>query len=120
MINNRYRDAFEEVYVILNYLDENDYKKIPKEKIEAIEKNRNKEYIFDIDWDISLKEQKLMNESRIILFNFFKDYFATPEQKEKILKKWKDEAIKEEKKKKELYNIDVFGKKKRKSKTRKK
>ena len=108
MMNIRYRDAFEEVYVVLNYLDENDYSKIPKRKIEVIEKNRNREHNFDIDLDISLKEQNLMAESKAILFNLFRDYYATSEKKEKILKIWKEESLKEDEKKRELYDVDVF------------
>ena len=49
-----------------------------------------------------------MAESKAILFNLFRDYYATSEQKEKILKIWKEEALKEDEKKRELYDVDVF------------
>ena len=44
MIPSRYRNAYKEVYIILSYLDEDDYNKIPLEVIDAIENNMNEEY----------------------------------------------------------------------------
>ena len=114
MVNAIYRNAFEEVYIILNYLKREEYSKIPKNVIETIEKNRNKDYIFKFDIDKELMNQNMLEETRAILFNLFKDYLCTPKQKEKFLQVNKEQIIKNEQAKREKYNIDVFAENKKK------
>ena len=80
-----YRNAFTEVDVIINYLNECDYNKIPKDIIDIIEENKNEDYEYYLDESIPFTEQKMMPETKAILFNFFRNYFSTKEQKEKIL-----------------------------------
>lgn len=46
--------------------------------------------------------------SKAILFNLFRDYLSTAEQKEKIIKMQAEERLKNEQKKQEQYNSDVF------------
>ncbi len=46
---SKYNEACSEVSVILNHLDEEEYSKIPSEVIEAIEKNKNKDHVFEFD-----------------------------------------------------------------------
>ena len=106
-MNNR-RNAYTEVYTILQDLDEEEYKKIPPEVIKAIEKNRNLEYNIELDEDLELKEQSLLPQTKAILFNLFRDYLATPEQKEKIIKMQNKERAKIELKKKQMYNSEIF------------
>lgn len=102
-----YRNAFAEVYEIINYLEDNDYNKIPEEILKVIEEERNKEYTYFIDESIPFVEQEMLPETKAILFNFFRDYFSTQEQKEKILNFQKNEREKlEEKKKIEYGEID--------------
>ena len=106
-MNNR-RNAYTEVYTILQDLDEEEYKKIPPEVIKAIKENRNLEYYFELDNDLELKEQTLLPQTKVILFNLFRDYLATPEQKEKIIKMQNEERAKIELKKKQMYNSVIF------------
>lgn len=109
----KYADALAEVAVILDYLEDNDYNKIPKEVIEIIEKYKNEDYIFEYDEDVELKNQELLTETKAILYNFFRDYWANPQQKEKI-KQWQHEdRIKAEIKKQEEYEYkELFPNKK--------
>lgn len=107
---DKYSNAYAEVYTILEYLDEEEKKKIPPQVLEAIEQSRNKEYIFDIEDDIELKDQILLPETRAILFNLFRDYLSEPWQKEKIIKMQREERERNEQKKKQMYNSDVFAK----------
>ena len=86
MIPSRYRNAYKEVYIILSYLDEDDYNKIPLEVIDAIENNMNEEYEYYMNEDIDLSNQQMLPETKAALFNLFRDYLSTPEQKEKIKK----------------------------------
>lgn len=106
---NSRRNAYKEVYIVLQDLNEEDYNKIPPEIIETIKENSNEEYEFVLNDELELKEQQLLPETKAILFNLFRDYLATPVQKEKILKMQSEERKKVEEKKKQNYtNVDIF------------
>lgn len=107
-MNNR-RNAYKEVYTVLQDLNEEEYNKIPLEVIETIKENSNEEYEFVLNDELELKEQLLLPETKAILFNLFRDYLATPVQKEKIIKMQTEERKKLEEKKKQNYdNVDIF------------
>lgn len=106
-MSNR-ENAYTEVYTILQELNEEEYSKIPPEILETIEENMNKEYEFMLDDELELKEQQMLPETKAILFNLFRDYLATTEQKEKIIKMQNEERQKNELKKQQNYNVDVF------------
>lgn len=109
---SKYTDAFTQVYVILNELDDEDYAKIPPEVVDAIRKNRNKEYEFEIDESVDLKDNNLLPEARALLFKIYRDYLASESQRQKILKMQNEERRKRELKKQQQYNSDVFANKK--------
>ena len=107
---DNYSNAYAEVYTILEYLDEEERKKIPQKVLDAIEQSRNPEYIFDLEDDIDLKEQILLPETRAILFNLFRDYLAESWQKEKIIEMQQEERQKNEELKKQKFDFDIFPK----------
>ena len=109
-MNNR-RNAYTEVYTILQDLDEEEYNKIPPEVIETLDANRNKEYEYFLDDGLELKDQPMLPETKAILFNLFRDYLATPEQKTKIIRMQNEARQKNELKKQQMYNTDVFANK---------
>lgn len=109
-MNNR-KNAYTEVYTILQELNEEEYDKIPPEVVEAIKVNRNIEYEYELDDELELKEQPMLPETKAILFNLFRDYLATPEQKVKIIKMQNEERQKSELKKQQRYSADVFANK---------
>ena len=82
-MNNR-KNAYTEVYTILQELNEEEYNKIPPEVIETIEANRDEDYEYELDDEVELKEQPMLPETKAILFNLFRDYLANPEQKTKL------------------------------------
>ena len=98
-----YHKAFAEVCVVLNYLNENDYNKIPKNIIDALEENRDTEYNFFIDESIPFYEQNLLEETKAILFNLYRDYLADSVMKEKIMQYQREEEYISEKIKQEKY-----------------
>ena len=106
---SKYTDAFTQVYVILNELDDEDYAKIPPEVVDAI--NRNKEYEFEIDESVDLKDNNLLPEARALLFKIYRDYLASESQRKKILKMQNEERRKRELKKQQQYNSDIFANK---------
>lgn len=104
---SKYANAFTEVYEILNYLNKEDYKKISLDFINTIKENRNQDYIYKVT-EKKLKNQEMLPETKALLFNIFRDYLSTPEQKQKIMK-WQLEDLKKlEEEKKKNYDIDVF------------
>ena len=84
-MNNSYAKAYTEVLEIISHFSEEEYKKIPKEKIEFYEKNKDRNYNFKINPYIDLGEQNISENASVILISLFRDYFATDKQKE-ILK----------------------------------
>lgn len=106
-------NAYTEVYTILQDLNTEEYNKIPPEIIKTIEENMNEEYEYELDEDLELKNQPMLPETKAILFNLFRDYLATPEQKEKIIKMQVEERRKNEQNKSEQYNSDLFASKKK-------
>lgn len=100
-----YAKACTEVLEILKYLPEEEYNKIPKEKIESFEKNKDKEYVFKYNPKIDYTKQNISEKTSAIIITLFRDYFATDRQKnilEQILAQ-NDREIEEEKKKKYAY-----------------
>lgn len=104
---NSYNNAYTEVCAILECLDEIEYAKIPSEIIEAMQSNRNKDYSYEVE-DVELRYQKMSPETKAILFNLFRDYLATSEQKEKIIKMQTEERKKHEIEKQKIYNKNIF------------
>ena len=109
-MSNR-KNAYTEVYTILQDLNEEEYNKIPPEVIETLDANRNKEYEYFLDDELELKDQPMLPETKAILFNLFRDYLATPEQKIKIIRMQNEARQKNELKKQQKYNTDVFANK---------
>ena len=110
---NSRKNAYSEVYTILQELNEEEYIKIPPEAIEAIRENRNLEYDYELDNEHELKDQTMLPETKAILFIIFRDYLATSDQKNKIIRMQNEERQKNELKKRQRYNIDIFNKENR-------
>ena len=106
-MSNR-KNAYAEVYTILQELNEEEYNKIPPEVIKTIEANRNEDYEYELDDELELKDQPMLPETKAILFNLFRDYLANPEQKTKIIRMQNEARQKNELKKQQMYNTDVF------------
>lgn len=100
--------VFNEVLEILKYVPKDDYEKIPFEIIELLEDNSCKDYIVEYNPNLSLSEQGFSEDAKVIIAIFFRDYWATEKQKEKILAKEKYDEYLEEMKKQEMFNPDIF------------
>lgn len=106
-----YSQAFAEAYEILSYLDEDNYKKIPNDIIDALYENGDRDYEFFIDDSLPLYKQDLLEETKALLFNLYRDYLADSKTREKIIEYQREEDFELEKLKKEkyIYN-DLFNK----------
>lgn len=109
-MSNR-KNAYTEVYTILQELNEEEYNKIPPEVTQTIEANRNEYYDYELDDELELKDQPMLPETKAILFNLFRDYLATPEQKAKIIRMQNEARQKNELKKQRIYNTEIFANK---------
>jgi len=114
MVDIKYANAYQEVLEILKYIPQEDYNKVPKDEIELLEANANRNYVFAYNPDQTLEEQGVSKIARGVIAIFFRDYWATEEQREKILAKQKqDRQIVEEEKRKKYNPEDIFANKKR-------
>ena len=108
-ITSNYKNTFAEVYEILNLLDKEEYKKIPQDVINVIETNRNCEYNYHINNEIELCKQPMLTETKAILYNIFRDYLSTQNQRQKIIEMQNIEREKLEETKRARYNSkDIF------------
>ena len=100
-------NAYSEVLEILRYIPIQEYNKIPQKKLEIFERFSNKEYKFVYNLKKSLDENNASNITKTIIAILFRDYWATENQRQKILNKQNfDRKIQEEK-----YNPDNLFKK---------
>ena len=112
-MSNNYEKAYTEVLEIIKYLPKEEYEKIPKEKIQFFEDNRDKDYIFKFDITKSLEEQKFLRETNAIIITLFRDFFATETQKEKLQKILIENEEKYQEELRKKYNPDDIFKNKR-------
>lgn len=84
MIKEKYTRAYTEVLEMLKYLPYEELNRIPKEKIDFFERNKDKSYKFNISLDKPLAEQNISIEANSVIITLFRDYFATDTQKEKL------------------------------------
>ena len=104
------RREYTEVLEILNAIPSGDYLKIPIEKIEFFEDNKDSKYVFEYNRDLSLEEQNVSRATMAILVQLYKDYIALPEEKDKIEEILRLNYLKNEYEKKGIYKDDIFTK----------
>ena len=108
MLKVEYANAYKEVLDILKYVSKEDLKKIPAKKIEVFSKYANYNYDFEYNPEITLKEQNVSDIAQTIIAILFRDYWATSEQREKIISKEKYDMQLLEEAKKEKYNSNII------------
>lgn len=112
-MEDNYPKAYKEVIEILNYVPKESIDKIPETMLEVFQTKMDKNWDFKVDINKSFEEQDLLDETKAIFANIFRDYWATPYQKERIEAKEKYDRQKIEEEKEEKYNPnDLFKKKK--------
>ena len=83
-MNQVYKKAYTELLEIIKYLPVDEYNKIPKEKIEFYEKNKDFSYNFNYNPYKTLNEQSVLRQTKVLIVNLFKEIKATEEQKDKL------------------------------------
>ena len=108
-MENNYKKAYKEIIEILKYVPKENVDKIPKEMLEMFEDEQDKEYTFKVDTTKAFEEQELLEETKAIFSNIFRDYWANDYQKKKIIEKENADRVKWEEEKYIKYNPkDLF------------
>ena len=104
MIDN-YPKTYKEVLEVLKYVPQESVDKIPNEMLNMFKIKMDETWDFEIDTNKPFEEQELLDETKAIFANIFRDYWATPYQKEKIeaREKYELKKIEDEKRKKYKY-----------------
>ncbi len=86
-LDTEIKKAYSEVYEILKLVDKEYFDKIPKKFVEFLEREKDNNYIPNINENISLEEQKLLNDTINILAMIKLDYWcSSEEEKSELLK----------------------------------
>ena len=92
----------------MKYVPKESVDKIPQTMINTFNAKMDNTYNFTIDVNKPFEEQVLLEETKAILANIFRDYWATPHQKERIEAHERYEWQKIEEEKRIKYNPDIF------------
>lgn len=110
-VSLEYANAYSEVLEVLRNMSESDINKIPNDMIEMFKENSNKLHDFRYDFNKDFKEQNISKRAKMILAILFRDYWASPSQKEIIVARQNFERDRIEMQKQEKYNINNIFKK---------
>ena len=105
-MEDNYSKAYKEVMEVLNFVPKESVHKIPQTMINTFKAKMDKNYDFKVDINKSFEEQDLLEETKAIFANIFRDFWATPYQKERIEAKEKYDIEQMEKEKYQKYNPD--------------
>lgn len=107
-----YEEAFTEVEAVLKLMPIDLVSRIPAQLRQTISENKATNYKIVIKEP--LEEQKLKKETIVILGLIYRDFLASPEEREKLQIKDSEELRKIEQQMKEQYDVEnVFNNKKR-------
>lgn len=112
MTDIEYANAYYEVIRILEYVNIDDYNKIPSKLINTFRMNANYEHKFEYDVNKTLEEQNVSKRALTVIAILFRDYWATDTQREKIIAKQNYDRQQMEQELMEKYNPDNLFKKK--------
>ena len=106
--------AYSEVYAIVNLLEDEYKKRVPKKIINFFEEVRDKEYEVNIDVQKSLLEQNLQRQTLIMLAILELNYWCdTEEERQELLKEFAENENNREEEIREKYNPDNIFKNKK-------
>lgn len=88
--------AFTEILEILKYVSRDYYNKVPKDILETFEESKDESYVFLYDTHKRLIEQNISPQTSGLIAYLYKNYWATPKEREEYLIKY-NQYLKEEK-----------------------
>lgn len=112
---DEYSRAYTELLEILKYIPTSSAQKIPKENIDMYELNKDKNYEYHYNNDLSFEEQNISHLTKILIANLYIDYWATDEERDIIKEHDSKELESLEIEKNKQYNTnDIFASRKKK------
>lgn len=105
-MQDTYSKAYKEVIEVLNFVPKEAIDKIPQIIINTFKAKMCNDYDFKVNVNKSFEDQDLLDETKAIFANIFRDYWATPYQKEKIEANEKYDRQKMEEEKRNKYNVN--------------
>ena len=108
-MNDLYAKAYSEVLEILQYIPKNQLEKIPQKILNLFDTHRDKNWKFKYNPNKTLDEQNVSKYTKYIIAVLFREYWATPEEKIKILQAKKDyfKSINNKVKKDKITKLDI-------------
>lgn len=103
--------AYKEVYEILKHIPKRELEKVPESLKKFFERNMDKDYEYKLNNIKDLKSQEMQKETKVILSILYRDYWATPEEKEEIIKRDARQIKDREEQLRKMYDMDnIFAK----------
>ncbi len=109
MVTTEYKIAYSEILEILKHISKKEQEKVPSNMIEMFKANASENSNFAYNPKKTLQEQNVSEIAISIIAILYRDYWATKEQKQKILNYQNRER---EKYKAEKYDVNNIFKKK--------
>ena len=101
-----YKMAYTQVLEILKRLPQEEVSKIPTEEIKFLKENCDKTYKYVLSPNARIEECQISRKAYAILVVYFKKYFATEKQKQKLDIILRNNQIAIDKAKREKYGVD--------------
>ncbi len=98
------RECLVELDEVLNYLDEEEFQKLPSQLIESIKENKDKQYSWKYDESKNLDEQNLDRKTIAMLSYLNMKYFCNEEQRKLLEEIHKFNEVQKEEQKRIQYN----------------
>jgi len=98
MVQERYEiycKALKEVSEIIKCFPENEKIKIPKSFMDFVEKNKDNSHEYKIENPDNFQNGEMMEETKIMLSIIYRDFIASNEEREQMLKQNNKEVVKD-------------------------
>ena len=107
-ISEEYQNAYQEVLEVLRHMEPEYQSRVPLKMMEFWRKNASPYHDFTYDESKPFKEQNLSKRAKVILAIVYRDCYATPEERESILRGLAEDRVRIEMEKRERYNPDTL------------
>lgn len=99
-------EAYSEVLVILENMEDEYKNKVPQELINFFKRNEAKEYVFKLDNSIPLTEQRIKEKTLSLLAILNLNYWCSIDERKELIKKYSDNERKFRKEVDIKYHVD--------------
>ena len=100
------KEAYREVLVILDNMEDEYKNKVPQELINFFKRNEAKEYVFKLDNSIPLTEQRIKEKTLSLLAILNLNYWCSIDERKELIKKYSDNERKFRKEVDIKYHVD--------------